>query len=57
VETEAQDAHKPFVLNGRNGPAMALTFVVIALPFCCTAKLVASPVFCLEDTSMSRHPG
>jgi len=29
-DTEAQDAHKPFVFNSRNGPAMALTFVVIA---------------------------
>ena len=27
-DTEAEDAHKKFVLNGRNGSAMALTFIV-----------------------------
>ena len=36
-DTEAEDAHKKFVLNGRNGPAMALTFIVSAglIPVAC----------------------
>ena len=35
---------------------MALTFVVIALTSCCTAKLVTSPAVCLEGTSIEPAP-